>query len=242
MKREAKDILKSYTRRIKPPPDFYKLGDSSRFKILRAVQLHYAQPPITPLTKQFTPMFQHLSENVRDHWTIQQQFASCNWALKYTDPDKAASALIHFGYVNKQRPRMEAMSMHKLTVTDEGIHVDIAYPFSFQDRVIFACQMVQQEYTDARINGVHITAADLNKVALSNFFCMKGYFCSITAEYRQTIINKITAFIDREFNAIPDKINPYPEIDEPEDLLEEQEFLLRWEDFVFEKVSAAQQT
>lgn len=99
MKAALPDTFKSYHKRLVSYPDkFLNLGRSSRLRIIKAVQAHNLMPPATPETRQFTPLFQWMSSHLDIQSNLRDQFNACNWALNYSDPDLAASMLIHYGY------------------------------------------------------------------------------------------------------------------------------------------------
>ena len=66
--------------------------------------------------------------------------------------------------------RMEGASMHRLTKTDEGIHLEIDYPFTFQERLIYACQTIYNEVVSKSLSGVRPGVEELVKVGMTNFF------------------------------------------------------------------------
>ena len=71
--------------RYKAPQGLLLLGAASRIKVMRAVQLHYYEPMITPyISDTLTPLLQYMSDDNTDcggNFEIQQQFYACSWAI-----------------------------------------------------------------------------------------------------------------------------------------------------------------
>lgn len=244
---------RSYYRRITPRdsalPMFY-LGDSARFKIMRAVQLHDSPPPITDETRTFTPFFNFLSEGVEDHWMVQQQYSSCKWAAP-KDEELATSLLLHYGWVQKYPEyRVQSCCIYQMRRAEDGIHLIISEPHTFDDRLFAACTRAHAISNAFKSRSQHAPYDILFREACRVFFSFNRYYVSMTSDYRQAIMNKIQAFCLRLTNALNTDEPIYPHIDQPENLFEVEydpdygeprEYVLKWEDFIFEEKSAAQQ-
>lgn len=245
MKQQFKPTRSLY-RRITPINSaeiMFLLGDSARFKIMRAVQLHDCIPPITNETRQFTPFFQFLSTGVEDHWMVQQQYSSCKWASP-KDEELATSLLLHYGWVQKfPDRRISDCCIYQMRRAEDGIHIIFSEPHTFNDRLFAACARAHAISNVFEGRNHHAPYDLLFKEACRVFFSYNRYYVSMTADYRQAIMNKIQAFCLRLTNALGDHTNPeYPSTEEPENLMEVQydnygepiEYILKWEDFILE--------
>lgn len=242
---------RSYYRRITPRdsalPMFY-LGDSARFKIMRAVQLHDSPPPITDETRTFTPFFNFLSEGVEDHWMVQQQYSSCKWAAP-KDEELATSLLLHYGWVQKYPEyKVKSCCIYQLRRAEDGIHLIISEPHTFDDRLFAACTRAHAISDAFKARSQHAPYDILFREACRVFFSFNRYYVSMTSDYRQAIMNKIQAFCLRLTNALNTDEPTYPHIDQPENLFEVEydedygeprEYILKWEDFLFEEKSTS---
>lgn len=229
------------------------LGDSARYKIIRAVQLHYGEPPVTPETDQYTAFFQYLSENVGDHWMVQQQYSSCKWAAPKNEP-LATSLLLHYGWAQKyQNHAMAGNCIYQMRRASDGIHLILSEPHSYNDRLYAACAraaMVAAVFNEKKHKAPYEL---LFKEACRVFFAFDGYYVSITASYRQAVLNKIQSYCLHLNNALDSAQPIVPFIDEPppEECIEvkydtkynqPEEYILKWEDFIFEnEVTSAKQ-
>lgn len=235
MKAILPDVVRSKYRRIVPPERFYYFGDSTRFKIIKAVQHHYDRPPITPETDQFIPFFTVLSENVQDHWTVQQQFSAAKFATKEDKTFSAASSLLlHYGWSPRHEPRMLGPSMHSIEIDPlVGIHIQMTYTHTFQERVDAACAKAKDRCDEYKQAGLDPNPKELFSLAAQVFYSHKGKYISLQNEYAMGIKSKLQSYVDELVNALADAEPLSPLIDEPEDLLPDEIFTLRWEDFTF---------
>lgn len=241
MKTVLPTVTRSLYRKIIPPPQLYLLGDSSRRKVLRAVQANYLRPHATPETDQFIPVFNHLAYGVQDRWEVQQQYSSCRWLYNFQDDNLAASHLLHYGWIGKLDVPMGGSSQHKISIMDDGVLIDIEYSHTFQERLEAACDAADLAIEDAIRTKRPRLLPELISPALQAFFYYKKRYISINADYRMNITNKLTAYIEHAINPLRDGQLIRPSVDEPDDILEDQVFLLKWEDFeIGEKVSSAQ--
>lgn len=226
------------------------LGDSARFKIIRAVQLHNAVPPITDETNQYTPFFQFLSEGVEDHWTVQQQYSSCKWAAP-KDEALATSMMLHFGWAPKYQQKMKGNCIYQMRRAPDGIHLILSEPHTYNDRLFASCAraLTLAQAFDARKK--HAPYDLLFKEACRVFFSYNGYYISITSDYRQSALNKIQAFCLHLTNALATEPPVVPSLDEPDpntciDVEYDQygqpkEYILLWEDFLLEDGATTKQ-
>lgn len=248
MKTVLPDITKSLYRRITPPDKLYLLGPSSRNKILRAVQLNSCRPPVTAETHQFIPFFEHLAYGIKERWGVQQQYASCRWITQYEDDDLATSMLLHYGWLPQPEIQMAGASMHKLLPTATGVMVDIDYTHTFGERFEAALNAIDLKIDDweswkksSSIPMAGPSVADLISVGMVQFYYFKKRYISIDSDYRMSVTNKMTAYVEARINALRDKDPVHPEIEEPPIVLEPQEFELLYKDFeLAEGISSAQ--
>lgn len=250
MKQQFKST-RSYYQRITPTNSaevMFWLGDSARFKIMRAVQLHNSIPPITDETRQFTPFFQFLSTGVEDHWMVQQQYSSCKWAAP-KDEELATSMLLHYGWVQKfTGHNINSCCIYQMRRAEDGIHIIFSEPHTFNDRLFAACTRAHAVSNVFEGRNHHAPYDLLFKEACKVFFSYNRYYVSMTADYRQAIMNKIQAFCLRLTNALGDHTSPeYPSTEEPENAMiidydkygEPKEYILKWEDFILEEKSSS---
>lgn len=232
---------RAYYERIEPlNPQFYLFGDSARFKIIRAVQLHNCEPPVTAETNQWIPFFQFLSTGVEDHWQVQQQYSSCKWACG-KDEELAASQLLHYGWVPKYNVQMGDPCIYKMTKQDWGINICTNSPHNFNDRLAAACAAASAMKARLKHLRIQPTYLVLFKAACQIFFSFNGWYVSIPGAYRQAILNKITSYVTHLLNAIGNASPSLPYIEEPENIFSQDEPIkLKWEDFSFLSTSDAQ--
>lgn len=245
---------KSFRRRITPVESakiMLWLGDSARFKIIRAVQLHDAIPPVTAATNQYTDFFKFLSEGVEDHWTVQQQYSSCKWATSQ-DEALATSMLLHYGWVPRYTERMKGCVIYQMRRATDGIHLIFSEPHTYQSRLDAGC-LRAREIADAFKRKEKAPPFNLLfKEACRVFFSFNHFYISITAAYRQTALNKIRAYCEHLTNALRDyKDIAFPQLEQPlpDECIEVQydednapiEYILKWEDFIFEEGATIKQ-
>lgn len=237
MKAALPDLTKSYYRKIDPPPEYYLLGNSSRRKIIRAVQYHFNPPPVLPETNQFIEMFDYLSSNIKDHWGVQEQYSSCRWVVNQ-NRELAASMLIHFGWAQRDREPMAGSSIHRLTIVPQGIYVEIMNNHTFNQRLTAACEKIKIEYDHGERLSIddprRPNLASLTTIGMKEFRFHSGFYCSIPAEYNQSAKGKMVAYIEALRNKLKTEDPEMPTIEEPDDILPTQSFTLKWEDFEFQ--------
>lgn len=248
-------LTRSMTRTITPKYSaeiMFLLGDSARFKIIRAVQLHYNPPPISPDTDKYTPFFQFLSEGVEDHWTVQQQYSSCKWAAPKNEP-LATAMLLYYGWAPRYKQyKMGGNCIYQMRRAADGIHLVISNPHTYNDRLYAACSraaMIASVFNEKK----HKAPCELLfKEACRVFFTFDGYYVSITASYRQAVLNKIQSYCLHLNNALDSALPIVPIIEDPapEDCIpilydvydQPTEYVMKWEDFEFDdNISAVQQ-
>lgn len=232
---------RTYYERIEPlNPAFFIFGDSARFKIIRAVQIHNCEPPVDQTTHEWIPFFQFLSTGVEDHWQVQQQYSSCKWACGQ-DEELAASQLLHYGWVPKYNVKMGAPCLYRMRKQSWGISIDTQCPHTFNDRLTAACIAAAQAKAKFETKNIKPAHGDLFKVACQIFFSFQGWYVSIGAALRQSVLNKIQSYIVHLLNPMGNDA-VLPEIENPEDLFSQEDFIqLKWEDFGFTGISEAKQ-
>lgn len=121
------------------------VGNTSRIRILRAVQAHYDHPTITDTTKLLTPYFQYYLNDSEGMSRIGSQYRATLWANGY-DYELASAHFADFGYITPPRDKIQGASMHKIAVTEEGITLEVSYPSSFEERLHKACTNASLEF------------------------------------------------------------------------------------------------
>jgi hypothetical protein len=242
MKTLLPHTTRSLYKRILPPDKFFNFADSTRFKIIKAFQAHCYLPPVTEETKPFREFFEVLSSNVKGHWTVQQQYSAARFATQYKDDDSAASLLLHYGWSPKYKNmNMRGASMHKLTITGDGILIDMTYTHTFQERLETACSTARFAYDDIRRKGMKVDVEIILSNALKEFYLHDDKFISINNTYAQSVKTEIRHYIDSLINPMASKKLEYPKIKEPNDMLDDDVFLLRWDDFQYHDNADAKQ-
>lgn len=231
---------RTYYERIEPTnPAFFIFGDSARYKILRAVQLHNCEPPVDASTHEWIPFFQFLSTGVEDHWQVQQQYSSCKWACG-KDEELAASQLLHYGWVPKYNVKMGDPCLYRLIKQSWGIAIDTQCPHTFTDRLNAACSAAasaKAKFDSRKMKAKH---SDLFKFACQIFFSFQGWYVSMPAAMRQTVLNKLTAYVTHLLNAMGNDAI-IPDFEEPDNLFIQEDLIqLKWSDFTFLGISEQQ--
>lgn len=93
---------------------------------------------------------------MKEHGTVRSHYNAARWATGYKNDDAAASLLLHYGWTPRMTPHMRGSSMHKLTITDEGIHIDMSYTHTFQERLDAACLEARLAYDFICRHGIEI--------------------------------------------------------------------------------------
>ena len=238
MKAVSPNITRSLYKRIIPPDKIFNFGNATRLKIIRAFQAHTYLPPVTEDTKPFREFFEFLSNNVKEHGTVREQYSAARFATQYKDDDLATSLLLHYGWIPRIDKHMRSSSMHKLTITDEGVQIDMSYTHTFQERLEAACSEARLAYDDLCRRKAKKDPDYIFSHAIRKFYWFKEKYISINYEYSKEVNATIRFFIDDILNKMESEIPLYPVINEPDDILEDDVFLLKWEDFKFDSNTA----
>ena len=232
LKTVAPDLYKRSWGRLEDPPDgLLKVGLTSRNRIIKTVQLHLVKPLVTPLTKAITPYYRGLMKDIEAPYRARIDYTGALWATGY-DYELATALALEFGPAPGSNLRMEGASMHRLTKTDEGIHLEIDYPFTFQERLIYACQTIYNEVVSKSLSGVRPGVEELVKVGMTNFFYCQGWYCSVPGAYKQVVENYIRVYCGKCIDSIGTQV-PFPVIAEPENCVLPYDDTLKWNDFKF---------
>lgn len=230
----APTIFKSKYKDITPPEKFYNFGDSTRAKIIKAFQAHTDLPRPCAATNQFVPYFDILSSTVGGtEWAIQQQYSAAYWACNQ-DHSAATSLFLYYGFSPRFEQRMGGASMHKISITPDGILIDQSYTHTFQERLEAACLAAHQVFQDCLRRNSGFSIEFLQEAAFTEFFYHKKKYISVDSDYSQEAKAKICNYIG-SLAAAP----PLPSINEPTHLLDDDLILLKWEDFGIADSSAA---
>lgn len=235
---------RSFYRRITPVKSaeaIYLVGNSARLKILRAVQLHDSPPPTSDTTDSFIPLFNFLSEYVEDHWHVQEQWSSCKWAAN--DESLAAATMLYYGWApTHNMQRADQCCIFQLRRADDGVHLTLSEPHTFNDRLTAACARALSVAEAFKARNKHAPFTLLFQEAARVFFSFNHYYVCMTPDYRQAVMNKLRAYCERLTNALNQDIPPLPSIEQPENLREVEytkygdpvEYIMKWEDFILE--------
>lgn len=224
----------------------FTLGTSARYKILRAVQLHDNPPPISAETDAFIPLFNYLSDFEPERWAVQQQWSSCKWAAP-KDESLAAAMMMYYGWGQVYRDRkIPSCCIYQMRRAEDGIHLIISEPHTFNDRLTAACARALSVTTSLHKKNRTAPFNLLFQEAARVFFSFNHYFVSITPDYRMAIMNKLQAFCLHLTNALDTVPPQFPYIDQPEEMFqveyneydEPREYILKWEDFIIERESS----
>lgn len=180
---------------------------------------------------------------------VQQQWSSCKWAAP-KDESLAAAMMLYYGWAQKFTGRnIENCCIYQIRRASDGIHLIISEPHTFNDRLTAGCARalsVSAAFRESRRRAPYVL---LFQEAARVFFSFNNYYVSMTADYRQAVMNKIQAFCQRLTNAIDTETPTIPSIEQPENLFEieydeeygePREYILKWEDFIFEEGSEKQ--
>lgn len=230
---------RSYGRLEKSPGAFLKIGMTSRNRIIKAVQLHLVKPLITPRTKAITPYYRGLMQDIDAPFRARVDYTGALWATGY-DYELATALALEFGPAPGANLKMEGASMHRLTKTDEGIHLEIDYPFTFQERLIYACQTIYNEVVSKSLSGVRPGVEELVKIGMTNFFYCQGWYCSVPGAYKQVVENYIRVYCGKCLDGFGTPV-PFPVISEPENCVLPFEDTLKWNQFKFSGDSTVKQ-
>lgn len=240
LKTVAPSIYKrSYGRLENPPEGLLTVGMTSRNRILKTVQLHLIKPAITEITRAITPYYKGLLQDVEGPYRARVDYVGALWATAY-DYELATALALEFGPAPGSNLKMQGPSMHRLTKTEDGIHVEIDYPFSFQERLIFACQSIYNELVSKYLSGGRPGVEELVKIGMRNFFSCNGWYCSVPGNYKQVVENYIRIYCGKCLDQLGTQ-PAYPVIEEPENCVLPDAFTLAWNDFKFSGGTSAKQ-
>jgi len=225
---------KSYSTKMTPPDDFYLFAPSIRYRIQKAVQLQHQPPPITPLSQQFTNIFNLICIKATDHWNIQQQFSTSMWAADQ-DEDLATALLLYYGYSTRYQSYKMAGSANLTVVKNPtNITIDISYPHTFQERLKQALVTIQQK----QIIFPNITQEQLTSEGIRIFRSYQGRLLSIPAQYHLYVASLIRDYIG-ELQSFTTTKPPIPDLEPPDNLLSPRVITLPYSSFKFEQDTAA---
>lgn len=170
LKTVAPDVYKRSWGRLETVPEgLLKIGMTSRNRIIKAAQLHLVKPLVTPLTKAITPYYRGLMKDIDAPYRARIEYTGALWATGY-DYELATALALEYGPAPGSNLKMEGASMHRLTKTENGVHLEIDYPFTFQERLIYACQTIYNELVSKYLSGTRPGVEELVKVGMTSFF------------------------------------------------------------------------
>ena len=234
-------LYKSMRKKLIVPPELSLLGYSSRYKIIRAAQFHYAAPPIDDAAKELTVLFHHFEEETTERQYSLQQFNAIRWAVGYENENLPSAMMLRWGFISPKTTgdRMVLPSIHKITQTSAGIMVDFEITHTLQERLTYACMMILQQHQDNLRLLRPCIPGDYFKIGCANFYKYKGRFVSLEPERNQAVKAKIQNYVDNVINALKENADgfdvPIPTIEDPDEWVERDPLFLTWDDFVFEE-------
>lgn len=218
------------------------IAPAGRKKVIRAVQLHRKQPPVSAESSAFIPIFELFSNKVYSCWKVRQEYQSSLWAAN--DPEIAASTVLHYGWTPEFSEKVEGINFYRLTKTPEGIILTLSEPHTLTDRYMAACAKILEKNAEFEVMHAKASYHVLYTAAVAAFYGYQGYYISLPSDMRMIILSKIRTLCinvieSRERKArplIPDFEEPGPEEFFPVEYDENgtpRQYLMKWEDFIF---------
>lgn len=243
LQRHYKDIFKSKATKIECSNEsLYQLANAARFRVFRAVQMHFDKPPLLKDSQVLLEAAEAITNSMEDNLTLPSQLSYAKWATKQ-DPHTALSLIAYYGWARSTiKQNIEEFAIYKMTLLSSGILIDIEYTHSFQDRLNAACQAALQEKLNNDRLTRHNDFATLQQIAISKFFFYQNRYVSASPGFntliKTTIQQYIIKLLDTRANEGYDV--PFPQIDEPQNLMIPQTIELTWDQFDFVKTTNAQ--
>lgn len=233
---------RSHARRLEEvPPPLLLLSTSSRIRIIRAAQLHHIKIPSDGAASEVQALLDSMAFLHKGNRNSFSQYNHVRWALNYADDQRAASAILRLGFIhhNTTGPPAELPSFHKAEQYPDGIHLEIAQPYSLQDCVTNACLSVLNQYLQDRRRGIQQQWSSYFQVGCIALYRFNGWFLSLTPHYAEVAKGCVQSYIsellenklrrsDDEFGEIP-----IPSVEEPEEWVPDQSHIIPWSDFQF---------
>lgn len=222
--------------------DLYRLANAARFRVFRAVQLHFDPPPILPDYDQWIAAAHRITESMEENLTLPGQFSYAKWATRQDEP-LAISLICHYGWARTPtKISIEETCIYKMRQTSEGIVIDIAAAHTFQERLNAACRSVLQEKLSNDRYQRKNDFGTLLHIGVSNFFFYKNRYVSASPSFNVMIKAHIQHYVEKVLGAERGQGTdiPYPEIEEPPNMMEDMIIDLKWSDFEFVTTTDAQ--
>lgn len=220
------------------PPELSRVGYSSRFKIIRAAELHYQTPPIDTPAKAVLPLFEYFQLHTTQRQFTLSQYNQIRWALNYSDDLLAASAYLRFGQISyaSTGPPFRLPSIHKLTQMPNGIMCTVDADHTLQDRMDYACRQILEAHLYNMSHAVQPSLPRYFSIGCAAFYSYRKSYVTLPPEMNQSIKGRILAYCDEllnKFGGNPEDVLP-PEMYDPEEWLDSSEsFFLSWDQFNF---------
>lgn len=243
LQRHYKDIFKTKAAKIEcSEPKLYELANAARFRVFRAVQMHFDKPPLLKDSQVLLEAAEAINNSMEENLTLPSQLSYAKWATKQ-DPHTALSLIAYYGWARSTvKQNVEEFAIYKMTLCDWGIFIDIEYTHSFQDRLNAACQAALQE----KLNNDRLTRrndfATLQQIAISKFFFYQNRYVSASPGFNTMIKTTIQQYLIKllDTRAGEGYDVPFPQIDEPQNLMVPQPIELPWSCFNFVQTTKAQ--
>ena len=242
---EYSEYKSYYEKLYQLPQKLLMFSESTRRRIIRVAQLYNREPPVTANVIFLTPIFDYLSKYAENVYSFSQQYKSCLWACD-NNAELATALYLYYGNVqqlkiNNVRIPMAGTSIHTLTKTADGVHIEIHYNHTVQNRLDAACAEISAYYSREKQYNELLNINRLKAIGFKEFYYHSNSYISISNSYHQYIQAKINEFIDNLVNAIDNKEPKYPTVTEPNDFIPNDKFIIGFDELLFSELSAAQE-
>lgn len=179
---------------------------------------------------------------MEENLALPSQLSYAKWATKQ-DPHTALALICYYGWARSTvKQNVEEFCIYKMTLTDDGVIIDIEYHHTFQERLDAACQAALQE----KLNNDRLTRkndfATIQQIAISKFFFFKNRYVSASPAFNTMIKATIQQYIIKLLDARSGEGYdiPFPKIDEPTNIMKDDTIVLTWNKFTFTSSTNAQ--
>jgi len=208
----APNIYRSYTFNPNFPNDFYRIGASSRTKVLRRLQYLHKPPPRDELAFELEKIIGWISDNVEDKWAVAQGWKNALWATEYDGPS-AASLILHYGYSPQDAKGKATKEFNFHSIEEDDTHIIIkTHHSSLTERFHHVKTIARNELDVISRGAPEKPIAFLKKTAFQKFYSAKdnrGLYLS-SGPYFEVIQKTVQVLLDNPRAEIPDiKLDDY---------------------------------
>lgn len=204
----APDLLESYRFNPDFPPDFYKLGDATRVRVIRRLQYLHDKPPVTQLVQQLAPLIQWMAEHTSNSQTVSRSF----WRAMYATDNNALEAtalILYYGIFSSHNAHGKAIAnfnYHTIEETADSIiiqtHISKLLP-----RFRNVQEVAMSELDRFTRTGEHKPADLIKKIAFREFYSggkNNGLWLTQTPDIHQFLQKLIQDIIKQPRAKLPD--------------------------------------